>query len=358
MVDPLLAPFVSAGDDAAAEELLAPLLERHVLPLARAIAARKLRSYGKASSQWPDDVDDVVGDVTVTMVDRLGELRRSPGAPPIESLLDYTATVTHNALAHLLRRRHPERARLKNRLRYLLTHRDRIALWEQDGEGTVCGLAAHRSGSAGAGALASLRRVEEAGLPVPADDSPAGLAHFVEDLLRRVDGPVPFDALVGVVARLLHVDEPRRVSDAADVAAGPAGGEEAIDRRRALEDAWREITELPARQRAALLLGLREARGGSLLWLLPLVGVASVRRIAQVLEWTDAELAAAWPGLPLDDSAIALRLACTRQQVINLRMSARKRLANRHAARVGAPRAPRGGRANLTAVSPSLEGEP
>ncbi|HZJ69596.1 MAG TPA: hypothetical protein VFF36_01595, partial [Planctomycetota bacterium] len=161
MVDPLLAPFVAAGDDAAAEELLAPVLEQHVLPLARAIAVRKLRSYGKAAGQWPDDVDDVVGEVLVTMVDRLGELRRTSGAPPIESLADYTATVTHNVLAHLLRRRHPERARLKNRLRYLLTHRERIALWEQDGEGTVCGLAAHRSGAAGADAVASLRVVEE-----------------------------------------------------------------------------------------------------------------------------------------------------------------------------------------------------
>ena len=40
-------------------------------------------------------------------------------------------------------------------------------------------------------------------------------------------------------------------------------------------------------------------------------------------------LAALWHALPLPDNDVALRLDCTRQQVINLRMAARKRLVNR-----------------------------
>jgi hypothetical protein len=44
---------------------------------------------------------------------------------------------------------------------------------------------------------------------------------------------------------------------------------------------------------------------------------------------SEAELAGLWNDLPLDDNRIAALLACTRQQVINLRMSARKRLAKR-----------------------------
>ena len=58
--------------------------------------------------------------------------------------------------------------------------------------------------------------------------------------------------------------------------------------------------------------------------------------------------------IPLDDNAIAQRLGCTRQQVINLRMTARKRLANREAARLGGG----AGGANLAAVSSSLGDEP
>ena len=41
------------------------------------------------------------------------------------------------------------------------------------------------------------------------------------------------------------------------------------------------------------------------------------------------EFAALWNELPLADNAVAARLGCTRQQVINLRMAARKRLGHR-----------------------------
>ncbi|HET9317809.1 MAG TPA: hypothetical protein VFQ51_19600 [Vicinamibacteria bacterium] len=353
MLDPLLGPFVAAPEGAPAEEALAALMERHALPLARAIATRKLSGRGPSSAAGPDDVDDVVGEAMLVLIGRLGQLREPGGEAPIESLLDYTAAVTHNVLAHLFRTRRPERARLKNRLRYLLAHRERLAVWEAR-DGTACGLVSWRGAPADESAMAALRGLDEAavGASARSADSPDALGRLTEEVLRRVGGPVDFDAFVGVMARLLRVEEPRSVTGGAGAVSTP-DGEGAIDRQRALEAAWREITGLPERQRAALLLGLRETRGGSLLWLLPLLGVASVRAIAGALGWPDSELAEVWPRLPLDDNAIAGRLGCTRQQVINLRMAARKRLSNREAARV----APGAGRANLAAVSASLEGD-
>jgi hypothetical protein len=65
--------------------------------------------------------------------------------------------------------------------------------------------------------------------------------------------------------------------------------------------------------------------------LFPLTGVASIRAIASVLEIPAEEFAEIWNMLPLDDLAIAERLQVTRQQVINLRKSARKRLERRMA---------------------------
>jgi hypothetical protein len=50
------------------------------------------------------------------------------------------------------------------------------------------------------------------------------------------------------------------------------------------------------------------------------------------------EFASLWSRLPIDDITLAEQLDCTRQQVINLRMSARKRLRNR----LGSPDAPEG----------------
>jgi hypothetical protein len=96
-----------------------------------------------------------------------------------------------------------------------------------------------------------------------------------------------------------------------------------------LQRLWGEILELPARQRAALLLNLRDADGNGMLALFPLTGVATMRDIATALEMPARELAELWSRLPIEDARIAERLGVTRQQVINLRKSARERLSRR-----------------------------
>ena len=61
----------------------------------------------------------------------------------------------------------------------------------------------------------------------------------------------------------------------------------------------------------------------------PAAGVASVRDMAAALEVSPEEFASLWNDLPLEDAKVAERLGLTRQQVINLRKSARERLARR-----------------------------
>jgi DNA-directed RNA polymerase specialized sigma24 family protein len=102
-----------------------------------------------------------------------------------------------------------------------------------------------------------------------------------------------------------------------------------LERRSRLRAVWREIGQLPARQVAALLLNLRDERGRGAIALLPLTGTAGMRQIAAVLDMTAERFAEIWQRLPIDDAAIATLLGTTRQQVINLRKSARKRLARR-----------------------------
>jgi hypothetical protein len=95
-----------------------------------------------------------------------------------------------------------------------------------------------------------------------------------------------------------------------------------------LKKLWSEIVELPERQRAALLLNLKDSQGSGIS-LFQMTGVATILQIAEALSTTGEELARLWNELPLDDLAIASRLGITRQQVINLRKSARERLARR-----------------------------
>jgi len=105
-----------------------------------------------------------------------------------------------------------------------------------------------------------------------------------------------------------------------------------LEQRSQLELLWREIGLLPRRQRVALLLNLRDAQAGDALILFTLAGIANMRCIAEAIEMPAQELAELWNELPLEDLAIAGLLGITRQQVINLRKSARERLARRVAA--------------------------
>ena len=71
--------------------------------------------------------------------------------------------------------------------------------------------------------------------------------------------------------------------------------------------------------------------------LFSLVGIATLHQMATVMELRWENFVALWNNLPLPDAAIAEMLEITRQQVINLRKSARERLARRMAASFGRP---------------------
>jgi RNA polymerase sigma factor (sigma-70 family) len=362
MLDPLLQHLVDAAEPDEGERRLSALIEEQALPLVRRIAAHKLRAYGGEGRRGsaPEDVEEVTADAVLALVSKLQALRADPAAHAIANFGHYAATVTFNTFAHYLRRRYPERSRLKNRLRHALGRDPRLGLWPAP-EGWACGLAAWRPQAASGAATAKLERVAaepDRWLPwtgkrsAPPRD-PVGLVGAVLDV---VGGPVEFDRLVSAMATLSGTGAPEPRRDAADVASLPDAAEPAdltLDRRRYTERLWREIGALPPRQRVALLLNLRDPQGRGLLWVLPLTGVASIRQIARTLEMPDAELAEMWGRLPVDDREIAARLGCPRQQVINLRASARKRLAHRLAERV--PARPEGA-GNMPVVSASLKG--
>lgn len=350
MLDPLLARFVEAPDLAGAEQELHDLVERHAFPLAEAIVARKLRSFGTGETGFEQrDRHDVVSDALTTLVERLWRLREAD-AEPIEDFESYTAAVVHSACAHEIRRRHPERARLKNRLRYIFSTDPRLALWMSDDE-LVCGRATWRGRPLDRGAERTLagRRIEEDWLSM----ARGRLSHAVVDLIDGCAGPTAFDRFVAAAAA--GVIEPRAVADASFLKARAADQDQSIDQHRFLVQIWDEVGRLPLGQRLALLLNLRDPKGSGVLWLLPISGVATIHQIARVLDIPRDEFYELWRDIPLDDAAIARRLDCTRQQVINLRVSARKRLLNRVGRVFGSAGGAEVTRGNLVPFSPSLK---
>lgn len=344
--DPLLLPFLNAGAEAEALDILSEVIRLHAEPVIKAIIRHKLRVFldGRGVGHAAQEAEDVQSDIVLHLLTKLREVKADSAARAIGNFRSYVAVTTHHACHEFLRRKYPQRWRLKNRLRYLLTHHESFALWGDDGEEWLCGFTAWRD---------RRMRAAEAGRLEPLRDPRAGAerlglagrnlqlintAELLAAVFKHLDAPVELDALVTLVADLQGVKdlpppdaaEDEEGDDAAALLVDPRAdvGRE-VELRIYVAQLWEEICQLPLKQRAALLLNLKGASAADAITLFPLTGAASIRQIAAALEIEAEEFAALWRELPLDDAAVAARLNVTRQQVINLRKSARERLARR-----------------------------
>jgi RNA polymerase sigma factor (sigma-70 family) len=348
--DSLLIPFLQSVDRDESQRLLEHLIVDQAGPLIRQIVRRKLRgSFDRDDyTILRQDSEDVASQTVIRLIRSLGELKADPQGKAILDFENYVAVVTYHTCNEHLRQKHPRRWRLRNRLRYLLTRREGFALWEDRGE-WLCSLAGPDAGSDGSSRGRSLRELrlspdasQQVGL---SSDAAQRLdpALVVEAILKWAGRPVELDDLVDLVAGWWGISDQVLASESEDAVGDrldllPSSTEDVsvlLERRVHLERLWKEIQELPVRQRSALLLNLRDEQGQGVIELLPLTGVASIRQIARALDMADEQFAALWNGLPLDDAAIAGLLGITRQQVINLRKSARERLARRMKKRLG-----------------------
>jgi len=315
-MDALLEPWLLA-DEEAAEERLADLIEQ-AEPIIRRVVAKRL------AGSW-DDIDDVCSEARLELLLYLRRMKAEPGGRAIGEFSAYVATLATHTCHHYFRRRRPGLARLRKQIRHLLEHDSAFCLRQDN---------------------AALSRWPEK-LPRAYPHSVEGmhgsaegiqgdrdLGVLLERILESAGGPVAFETLFDMVAALWRIaPDPMASSDRVDPENVPAPtaatAEFAIDQRRSAADLWREIRALPRPQRVALLFSLRDGPGNSVLYVFPLLGIASLGEIAAALEIGQPELENMWSGLPCDDNTIGRLLGCPRQQVINLRMAARKRLANR-----------------------------
>jgi len=310
--DPILEALLRAADEECAEREIERLLENPVRPVTEKILARHSLSR--------EDAEDVTATVHLRLIAKLRAIR-SIADEAIESLESYVATATYNLINDHWRRRFPERARLKSRLRYLLLRDARFAVWPAAGE-SACGLRAWK-GREAAGEIDVPEQRQGSAI-----GNPSRPAEALEGLFRLVRQPVLLDGLVAFFAERWNISDapPRPVAVEPAAVSDAASRTEARDLLRAL---WPEIRELPPMQRKALLLNLRDNATVNVTSLLVMTGTASYDDLAETLGMKPEELAAIWNDLPLDDLRIASLLDVTRQQVINLRKAARARLSRR-----------------------------
>jgi hypothetical protein len=310
--DERLAVLIDAPDDDARTAAIEAILGD-----VRPIIGQVLR-YAKGSL-LAEDLEDIQSVVNLHLFRRL-ELAPLYEDDAIRSLDAFVAVLTYNAIHDLLRRRFPERTRLKRRLRYLFAHEPRLALW-QSGDELLCGRVEWRDKRKAGNAPEpeSASRVMRDG-SAPAE---ALLAIF-----GKVGMPLVFDSVVDIAATFWGIADATTTS--ADQVPAKADAPHArLEARQYLASLWSEIRQLRGPQRAALLLNLRDDNGGNALIHVMSAGIATLEEISEAAGMAPGRLEALWDDLPLGDAAIGEILGLARQQVINLRKSARERLARR-----------------------------
>jgi hypothetical protein len=334
-LDPQLQPFLDAMTDADAALALDRLLAGPLALVINETVRRELTGSFRSSGH----IEDLCADVRLRLVRKLTSLRDAgrdnDDDAAIANIAGYATVTAERACYAFLRRQFPERTRFRNRVRYVLMRHPQIAF------------AAGADGVWRAASRATLRRAPAAGSSVQFLEQPSRFLHaagidaaqplpeILAALLLRIDRPIECDRLVDALAAALGIADvaPGRTVDHDDPRHEPVDPAPAIidvlEQRETLIKVWREILELPPRQRSALLLNLRDPEGGAVLQMLPATGAVEASSIAAALEISPEALDALWARLPLDDLSIATQLGLTRQQVINLRKSARARLARR-----------------------------
>ncbi len=336
-------PFLTADDALAEAAALARLNADEIEPVIRRGVGYKLRFYRPQfdrNGQRPE-LEEIYNDIHLRLLKRLRALKQDPAQNQIANLRSYVATVTRNTCDEYLRQKYPLRRSLRDRVRRHLFNNPGFALWEDADDNWLAGFSHWSNGARAHNARATsgeLRdQLQARWLAVdvqrlPFDD----LLTTIFDIARA---PVELDQLTALIAGFLGIeDRPAEQLDGNEQTpldrhvSGETDPATIAEQRQVLQFLWREICQLPRRQRVALLLNLKNPHGINIITLLPATGIATFEQLAHALEIPAPEFEQLWADLPLDDLRLAAYLGATRQQVINLRKTARERLVKRMSA--------------------------
>ncbi len=324
------------------------LVKDHAAPLINKIIGAKLKPYQNAESSRTEyaDAEDLHQDSLVKLIAYLNLLRTNPEDYAIISFEDFVAKITYNVYNNYLRKKYPLWTKLKRQLLHLIKSRKEFDLWEEHSAKLASRKLAGFTQWSGVNqtdrnnkALDELRQGSQAFVSAKFDGNSLNKTP-IDQLLRKlfewIDQPIEINLLVEIIANLLGIkDLPNNNWQDDDMDTSiteQVSGDQTLEfeRREYLKILWNEIKDLPILQRRALLLNLKDSDGDGLIKALPLCQIASPKEIAQALEMRVEELEGIWDELPLKDTMIGLMLGgLPNQTVINLRKSARERLARR-----------------------------
>ena len=339
-MDQLLLPYLQASDESERQQHLDELLLIHAVPVVRQALRQKLGFHVDQRGVNPhnQDAEDLFQEIMAKVVQILHDLR-NPSAKTIQNLKQYVARIATNACHDLLRTKSPARARLKNNLRFLLTHHRDFAVWKIESE-TLSGFAVWRDTSQSESSQKRLFDFEEMLADFRStrfrgeDIKQVALTRIVAEVFRWVGSPVELDRLVNAVAMLLDVkdfpdesfDESNQKYVEAQIAANTLTTGSRLEEQALLRGLWQALRELSTQQRDVVCFGFEDQSGRDLFTVLLEAEVVTFRELAQELSRPTETIVGLWSRMPMDDKSIAAELKTTRDQVWKWRSRALQRL--------------------------------
>src|SRR6266498_4429255 len=206
-MDSILLPYLLTSDESEAEDLLVDLISNHAAPAAEGVVRSTFAQPAPGSNhgvQGTQDIADIVGEVNIKVLDRLRRLKESPNEDAINDFRRYVAATAYNACNDYVRVRYPNWTRLKNKVRYALTHHPDFALWQRTDGKWICGLSQwkkqHQPDNCG--------WIDEARIDPerhvagrPTDD----VIQLLRAAFTSAKAPIGMDDLVSLVAEILKI---------------------------------------------------------------------------------------------------------------------------------------------------------
>jgi RNA polymerase sigma factor (sigma-70 family) len=340
-MDQLLLPYLEAPNHIERQQHLNGLLLFHAAPVVRRTLRRRLGFYLNPLGINPhnQDAEDLYQEIMTKVVQALTDLRNPSTKTVIENLQQYVARIASNACNDFLRAKSPARARLKNNLRYVLSHHQEFAIWKREGE-TLGGFSVWRDSSKSLASEKRLTNLREAvssfrSTRLPAENiKEVPLTKLAAELFQWTGSPIELDLLVNIIATLLEIkDQPHEsVDDESNayletrVADSTLSSSSRLEEQDLLRRLWQSLKELSVEQRDVFCFGFEDENGRDLFTVLLEAEVVDFQELAQELGRTPDAVVSLWSQMPMDDASIAAELKTKRAQVQKWRFRALQRL--------------------------------
>jgi RNA polymerase sigma factor (sigma-70 family) len=347
-MDSILRYLLNSNDQAERERLLSDLILTQASPLVRKVLRQKLAFNVSQSGTNPSnpDAEDLFQEITATLIKRLNKLIHDPDKYAITNFRQFVRTLAINACREYLRKKSPERMRLKNNLRDLFYRHPDFKIWRQNNLGSICGYSEWEGMPHSLPSSERLKQIREnpdflrEAIFRDKNIQRLSISKVVAEFFKWLGGPIEFETFVELYAGLtgIHFQQVESIEQQGAkwdrrIAGSTISSDKLLESREKLILLWNEIKQLPPEQRDTVCLGYVDKDCEDIVNLLVNAKIITFPQLASDLGMSIEELMNLWKQIPMDSATLANYLGATRSQVNKWRFQALKKLRKRLASK-------------------------